>query len=193
MRKKIGILCMLLGALMVAAAASVFVYNLCQSNSAAKTSQTVMPVLRQEITENSKYNNPKDETPSFYIDGYDYIGYLTIPSLNLELPVMSGWDYTRLTYAPCRYYGSAENNDLVIAAHNYSSHFGRLWELKIGDEVIFTGMDGTVDNYSVGDIEALPPDAVLDMIESDWDLTLYTCNYAGTQRVTVRCCKMDDE
>lgn len=86
------------------------------------------------------------------IDGYDYIGCLTIPSLDLELPVMSDWDYTRLKIAPCLYYGSLETDNMVIAAHNYDCHFGRLSQLNIGDEIIFTYMNSVVCRYRVGDV-----------------------------------------
>ena len=57
------------------------------------------------------------------IQGYDYIAVLYIPVLELELPVMDQWDYTRLTVAPCRYTGSIYSNDLVIAGHAYEPHF----------------------------------------------------------------------
>ena len=38
----------------------------------------------------------------FDIDGNEYIGYLTIPALGLELPVMAELDSARLETAPCR-------------------------------------------------------------------------------------------
>ena len=51
------------------------------------------------------------------------IGILEIPALDLNL-VISSWSYSSLRLAPCRYSGSAYKGDLVIAAHNYQSHFG---------------------------------------------------------------------
>ena len=36
------------------------------------------------------------------IDGNLYIGYISIPALNKELPVMSTWSYPKLKIAPCR-------------------------------------------------------------------------------------------
>ena len=76
---------------------------------------------------------------------------------------------------------------MVIAAHNYAGFFGRLSELKIGDTVLFTDMDGKVYAYRVGDMEILPPGATEDMIKSQWELSLYTCTYGGASRVTLRC------
>lgn len=179
---------MLLGLLMVASALSLAVYNIVQSNNAGKASENLMPRIKQAAKDNSGDDSRNTDKGSIYwIDGYDYIGYLTIPTLDLELPVMSRWDYTRLTYAPCRYYGSVKTGDLVIAAHNYSSHFGSLSQLEIGDLVYFTDMDGIVYKHAVGDVETLSPDATEKMIHSNWDLSLYTCNYSGNNRITVRC------
>lgn len=48
------------------------------------------------------------------INGYDYVGYLSVPKLDLELPVMSDWDYDRLKTVPCRHFGSTKTDDLVI-------------------------------------------------------------------------------
>lgn len=91
------------------------------------------------------------------IDGYSYIGYLSIPKLELELPIMADWDYARLRIAPCRYTGSVRGEDLVIMAHNYASHFGGLAKLSEGDNVIFTDMDGITTVYEVVAQDILAP------------------------------------
>ena len=132
------------------------------------------------------------EMPVKNIDGYDYIGILTLPSLELELPVMSEWDYTRLRINPCRYSGSVYLRNMVICAHNYNSHFGRLPDLSIGDELALTDMDGNVFRYRVAEMTTLQPMAVTEMTDSGWDLTLFTCTVGGRTRVTVRCEQIGD-
>ncbi len=121
------------------------------------------------------------------VDGRMYIGYLYIPSLSLKLPVMSNWSYPNLRIAPCRYAGSTKTDDFVILAHNYARHFGRLKDLSIGETVFFTDMDGILFQYEVMAVEVLPPNAVLEMIDGEYDLTLFTCTYGGKSRVAVRC------
>ena len=128
-----------------------------------------------------------EEMPTQAVDGYDYIGVLTIPALGLELPVMSTWDYARLRIAPCRYSGSAYESGFVIAAHNYSTHFGRLSGLAEGDSVTFTATDGSVFNYRVAEVLTLEPTAIEEMLDPAWDLSLFTCTLGGMTRVTVRC------
>lgn len=134
--------------------------------------------------------NPQMQMPAQTINGWDYSGVLEIPSLGLSLPVISQWSYQALKVSPCRYYGSAYTDDLVLAAHNYNSHFGSLKNLKAGDPVTFIDMDGNVFEYQVDIIETLMPDDVEEMINGQWDLTLFTCTLGGQYRVTVRCSKI---
>ncbi len=178
---------MVIGILLIAASISLAAYNYWESNRAAEASDGILSVLQQEIEKNNDLTDPSSEMNVLEIDGYGYIGYLSIPVLGLDLPVMSEWDYSRLKIAPCLYYGSVKTDDMVIAAHNYNRHFGKISELKYGDDIIFTDMDGTVYKYRVGELETLPPTATEEMISSDWDLSLYTCTYGGRSRVTVRC------
>lgn len=62
---------------------------------------------------------------------------------------------------------------MVIAGHNYSSHFGSLKNRVQGDAVTFTDMDGNVFCYQVAEIETLPPYATQEMTSGEWDLTLF--------------------
>ena len=121
------------------------------------------------------------------INGYDFIGYLSIPVLKLELPIMSDWDFERLKIAPCRQFGSTGGGNLVIAGHNYTRHFGYLQKLKTGDLVLFADMEGVMNTYEVKAVEVLQPSAVDEVKNSIWDLTLYTCTYGGKSRVAVFC------
>ena len=125
--------------------------------------------------------------PSEEIDGRSYIGVLRLPSLGLELPVLGAWSDSGSRAAPCRYSGSAYLDNMVIAGHNYSGHFGTLKNLAPGDVLSFTDMDGNVFSYTVVELETLPPYAVEEMTSGDWDLTLFTCTVGGQSRLAVRC------
>lgn len=178
---------MALGMALLLAAASLLAYNLWQDRAARLSAEQIMPQVLEQI-EVPDYIDPYDRNMrEAMIDGYAYIGYLSIPSQELRLPVMSEWDYNRLTIAPCRYHGSTKSDDLVIAAHNYSCHFGPIKNLIPGDRVRFTDMDGVVSVYEVAQVEILQPAAIEEMISGEFDLTLFTCTYGGKTRVTVRC------
>jgi sortase A len=131
--------------------------------------------------------DPQREMAVRIVNGKRYIGVLSVPVLGLELPIIQKWNYTNLRVAPCRYVGSVYSGDLVIAAHNYISHFGNLKRLQLGDSVTFTDMEGNKFHYEVEVLETLAPTAVEEMTSGKWDLSLFTCTVGGKQRVTVRC------
>ena len=121
------------------------------------------------------------------VQGDAFCGKVVIEKLKVELPVYDKWSYTRLKSAPCRYAGGIDTNDIIIAAHNYKSHFGSLKKLKRGDEVKFTDAYGKIHLYEVCELAILDGTAVSDMQSGGWDLTLFTCTKSGEQRITVRC------
>jgi len=197
MHKRIGSIFMAGGLLLMAAALCLTCYNVWEERRAEASTtaalEQILPELPdppedvQESTPPDYLLDPEAEMPTMEIDGQAYIGVLTIPVLELDLPVMSEWSYPRLKIAPCRFEGSAYLDDLIIAAHNYHSHFGGLKDLRAGDEVAFTDVEGNVFRYTVAELETLGGND-LDLLEGgDWDLTLFTCTIGGKSRVTVRC------
>ena len=191
--KLVGIICILTGVLL-AAAALVLLQNNRQEDATAGAAAasvvqqlqttapavTAAPAAQPDAVENAAM-------PAETINGYDYIGVLEIPALNLTLPIMADWDYDRLKIAPCRQFGSVETNDLVIAGHNYKTHFGCLDQLQVGDAVNFTDVNGNVTTYHVALTSILQPDDVDAVQNSGYPLVLYSCTYSGKTRLTVFC------
>ena len=130
---------------------------------------------------------------SVKIDNNEYIGIINIPTLNLELPVMSDWSYEKMKISPVRYYGSFETDDLVICAHSYKTFFRYIKNLVVGDILIFTDMGGNSYLYKVEVIEILGPTDIKEMIENEFDLTLFTCTSDSQNRVTVRLDRVDNQ
>lgn len=135
--------------------------------------------------------NPEMEMPETEIDGQQYIGILQIPALEMEYPIITMWSDKALKIAPCRYSGSVYLDNMVIAGHNYKSHFSNLGNVCPGDEVTFTDVDGNVFRYEVVCIEMLEADAVEEMVNSPFDLSLFSCTRGGEYRRTVRCDRID--
>ena len=194
MRKWIGIVCVLLGVLCILSAVGVIVYNRWEDKKAEDIAQDLLKDVQNIIDEPlPEHTLPNDtekapaQMATVEVDGYDCIGILSVPVLDLELPVLTDWSYAKLKKAPCHYYGSYFEGNFVIAAHNYTAHFGRLSQLQKGDTVIFTDVSGTTHFYEVVVLETLAPSAIDEMITSGFDLSLYTCTLGGGSRVTVRC------
>ena len=200
MRKWIGALSILLGVACLLGAIGFAVFNRWEAESAAQTTQTLLEDFQQVISK-APVDSPigsilpgkdftediKAEMATVKVDGYDCFGILSIPVLELELPVLADWSYEKLKKAPCHYYGTCYEPNFVIAAHNYVSHFGRLSQLQPGDIVTFTDVSGANYYYEVVLLETLPKEATKEMIASGFDLSLYTCTIGGGSRVTVRC------
>lgn len=179
---------MILGAVLVLAALSLFLWNRWEDGRAGASVDEILTQIEAAVEEGkTDPDSTSDDMTERMIDGYSYIGVLTIPSLGLELPVMSDWSYPQLRIAPCRYSGSVATGDLVIAAHNYSRHFGSIKNLTAGDKVYFADLNGAVTAYEVVEVDILNPTAIEEMTDSGFDLTLFTCTYGGKSRVTVRC------
>lgn len=191
MKKRIGVFLMTAGIVMIATAAVILIMNNYNNKKAQSNSELLVDSLMNIISEEELKDTEKDpfetEMKKVMIDGYEYVGYLFIPDLGLELPVMADWDAERLKISPCRYYGSTKTDNIVIAAHNYRSHFGYLGNLKQGSLVMFTDMEAENITYSVISTELLNPTDVDKVIDTGDDLILYTCTYGGASRIVVRC------
>lgn len=216
-RKKKGRTEWRIGLLLIAAALCLTGYNLRENSLAGSNSREALVQLREALTATGTVRlpdasdrgqaglpedepggeteypdyvlNPRMDMPARAIDGLNYMGVLDIPALGLELPVLSDYVFDHLKAAPCRFSGSAYTDDLVICAHNYTSHFGRLGALSSGDAVILTDMDGNVFSYAVREIIVLNPAEPEAFIQSGYDLTLFTCTLDGTARLAVRCAR----
>ena len=192
-KRRLGLCLILAGLVLVVAGVGWLGYNLWDSDRAGREAQQAREVIlqyRQETLTSPDLKDeplPRGEMPTLEIDGHNYIGTVTLPSLDLELPVMEDWSYANLKLAPCRYAGSIYSEDMVLCAHNYATHFGRLQNLRPGDPVVFTDMDGNVFSYTVALTDTLAPTAIEEMTAGQWPLTLFTCTLSGRTRVTVRC------
>lgn len=184
MKNKIGIIFMGAGILLIVSAFILLYRNQKEAWQAKNRSEDILSEMTVYV-EDISITGFTEKTVE--IEGYSYMGYLSIPSLGLELPVMSEWDYTRMRIAPCRYSGTVEMRNLVIAAHNYPGHFGRLSELMEDDKICFTDVNGVISSYRVVSVDILGEAAVEEMTDGEYDLTLFTCTYSGQSRVTVRC------
>ena len=187
MPKKSGVILISLGAVLILAALLLLLYNRSEDRRAGQEAESLLEDVRSSMAANAD-PDPQEE-PVEEIT-YDYAGVIAIPDLSLELPVIDQWNYARLKVAPCRQSGAAADGDLVIAAHNYKSHFGYLDRLEPGASVIFTDMEGTVYRYAVEEIRQLEPEDVEDVssvFSSEYPLVLYTCTPGGKARVAVFC------
>lgn len=182
----LGILCILLSI-------TLYIKNKYQELDTGKKSKEILDIIETKINVSDKEEiKSNTEDLVLNISGYDYIGVINIPSLNIKLPIMRETDYDRLAISPCKYYGNITTNDLVLCAHDYVNQFGKISNLKEDDIIIITDVLGNNYVYKVVLTEELNPTDITNMIESPFDLTLYTCSYGALKRITVRCNRIYD-
>lgn len=188
---------MSIGIVLISIAFGLGIYNIYDEKRAHVQTAGIMSQLQPMINHNSLEMlqdaipdyvlDPTMDMPIMELEGNQYIGMIEIPDLSIALPVLSEWSYPHLKIAPCRYKGSAYDSTLILAAHNYESHFGRINELIIGSPIIFIDADGNKFEYEVIDQELLSSNDIDIMEQGEWDLTLFTCTYDARQRITIRC------
>ena len=197
--KPLAIILTLTGLLLIMVAAYFVVSNYIDSIKATRLSKEIETKLSTQLPQNESGDipdyilHPDKDMPEMVIDGDKYIGILSIPSLELRLPVMSGWNYRNLNIAPCRYAGSAYLPGFAIAAHNFDGHFGRIKTLKDGDTIEFEDADGNIIKYEVSNVDIIEPTDIQNVVDIAWDMTLFTCTIGGKSRVVVHCTKLKEE
>ena len=212
-KRRVGAVCMALGALLLLGAAAIICENRREEAAAGREASAVLEQLQAELNaEGAGLLLPEDtanperlsatpspdqpkavssdgllpEMPTLTIDGRQYIGYLELPTLGISLPILSDWSYAKLRVAPCRYWGSVYDGSMVLLGHNYLDHFGRLKSLELGDPIQFIDADGNIYRYEVVQQETLEKTDVDAMLDSPYDLTLFTCAHGGERRIVVR-------
>lgn len=220
-RNGLGISFIILGIVCLGIALGVYVKNLAEQKNAQKASEQAIHELLELIPENEDkaetepaeqtdvidslgtaedankeipdYQlNPQMDMPKAKVQEISYIGYIRIPALNLQLPLIHQTTKAYLKKAPCRLYGSAYLDNLVIGAHNYVRHFRNIGKLSYGDRITVTDLDGNTFLYEVATVEILKPNQGIALCSGEWPLTLYTCTLGGRTRIVVRCERIEE-
>lgn len=206
-RKILGTAFVVLGAVLILIALSAIIINLWQEEMSGLNADHAMEQLWEQMTvdpvpatpdtpallpENGSTSDAPEfrPMPEIQVDGISYVGYLSIPALNLELPVISESTEQNLEIAPCRFFGTVYQKDFVIGGHRYRRHFRKLSTLGYGERLSFTDVEGNVYIYEVAECEALEPNQAEYLCSGDWDLSLFTCTPGGMTRVVLRCLRV---
>lgn len=197
----------IIGILLILAALGLAYYNYLENFRAGADADDIYAKLHEQImmhteagketelpqtengagTENAE-TDALEESATITLGEYEYMGEIEIPALSLKLPVINDWSYPKLKVAPCRYSGSIAGDDLILAAHNYDSHFGKLKNLEVGEEINIVDITGQKYSYQISSMEILEDTQLSDLVkEGSWDMTLFTCTKGGKMRVVVRC------
>lgn len=191
-----------LGALLLAGAAALSGWNLWAQKRAADTASLLLAVAQaQQLVAQGAPDGalPAQAAPpapaadpaspeeaSLAAAAQQIDGVLSLPTLGLELPVLAGYSEELLQLSPCVYQRAGEGGRLVIAGHNYRSHFGRLGRLKPGYPAAYQPQQGEPLALAVRSLEEIGADDRNALEAGEWTVTLLTCNLDQSRRLLVR-------
>ena len=195
---------MIFAALMLIGAGGLLFYNNLEENRVEEETISTVTELEKIVEEYVAFNEKNEEKPivkevkldtnssigtksSLNLNGNTYIGIIYVPSFNnLAVPVIDTCTEQNLKISACRYAGNIENNNMVIAGHNYKSLFGKLNKLAKGSIIYFKDLENNAYKYKCTEILTLGENDVEKMQTGNWDLTLFTCTYNNQERLTLR-------
>ena len=174
------------GALLLLAGALLAGQNLLTERRAARQTADLLAAVETRIA--APADLPAPEVTGDPWAGYEVIGVVGLPDLGLSLPVLADYTQDLLAVAPCRYTDdlALEPGQLVVAGHNYRTHFGRLGELAPGCRITWQNLDGVTYTYTVTEVTEIDAGDREALEQGDWDLTLFTCDVTRTRRILVR-------
>ena len=163
--------------------------------------QNLYETGQEGLTDAFSYQQPAVDLSSYGIKD-NCIGFISLPSINMELPIYLGANNENMKKGAVHltqtsYPIGGNNTNCVIAAHRGTSlvMFRNIHKIAIGDEIIITNFKEVL-KYRAAKIEIIDPtDAHKLLIEQDRDmLTLFTCNPLGHnyQRYVLYCERITD-
>lgn len=165
------------------------------SRNAEKENKETLEVFARTDFE----DNQKEGTPKVQLNGYDVIGTIKIPKINIEYPIVAienpNPDETKipLTFSIVRYWGGKVNGygNLSIAGHNKydGTMFGKVNKLEVGDELSLTDLKKQTISYKIYSKFVTDPNdiSVLEnQNESEREVTLITCTDGNKKRLILK-------
>ena len=144
-------------------------------------------------------HNTEDTDNKVQMQGYDVIGVIKIPKINIEYPIVaietSNPEETKkpMKFASVRYWGNMVNDygNLSIAGHNNydGTMFGKTKKLEIGDEIELTDLKKRTIKYEIYSKFNTDQNDVSVLKTEDneiREITLITCTNGNKERLIIK-------
>ena len=133
-------------------------------------------------------------------EGYDVIGLLKIPVIDLEYPIISETTDTTMKISISRFWGGDVNGygNLSLAGHNNynGTMFGKNNKLKLGDMLELTDLFGNSIKYEIKEIFKTDPNDTSVLKTEDnsiREVTLITCSNGRRERLIIKALEINLE
>ena len=142
-----------------------------------------------------EFNNIENTNKKIEMEykGYKVVGIIEIPSINIKYPILNKTNDNSMEYSITKFSGGEVNEigNFVVAGHNYlnGTMFGKVDQLKIGDEIKLTNLYNNTLTYEIFDIYSTDPNDT-SIIESSKEgtkeVTLITCTKGQINRLITK-------
>lgn len=142
-----------------------------------------------------KFNNIENTNKKIEMEykGYKVVGIIEIPCINIKYPILNKTNDNSMEYSITKFSGGEVNEigNFVVAGHNYlnGTMFGKVDQLKIGDEIKLTDLYNNTLTYEIFDIYSTDPNDT-SIIESSKEgtkeVTLITCTKGQINRLITK-------
>lgn len=152
----------------------------------------IVQVFKQNLEEEVNENNGTKEI-EVKMNGYNVIGLIKIPAINLEYPIIEKTTKATMNISISRFYGGNVNEfgNICLAGHNnYSgTMFGKNKNLKIDDNIYLTDLNTKTIEYKIYNIFTTEPNDVSILETTDKtirEVTLITCKNGRSERLIIK-------
>ena len=165
------------------------IFSFSKNNENNKEAIQVVAQIEEEF---EKANNTGIQVETEY-KGYKVVGIIEIPKIDIKYPILNKTNDDAMQYAITKFSGGEINSigNFVMAGHNYldGSMFGKVKQLKVGDEIKLTDLYNNTVTYEIFDIYSTDPNdtkIINSVKENTKEITLITCTNGHINRLITK-------
>ena len=191
MKKKIYNIILIILALILLVVISIIAFK--RINNQIKEKELINTVADIKVKLEEIKESENDEKTITKYKGYDIVGIIEIPKINIEYPIINQTSDETMALSITKFWGNNVNDigNFTMAGHNYfdGTMFSNTNKLNIEDIIKMTDLDGKTIEYKVFDKYIIDPNdvkCVQSVKENTREITLITCINGRNNRLVVK-------
>ena len=191
MKKKIYNIILIILALILLVVISIIAFK--RINNQIKEKELINTVADIKVKLEEIKESENDEKTITKYKGYDIVGIIEIPKINIEYPIINQTSDETMALSITKFWGNNVNDigNFTMAGHNYldGTMFSNTNKLNIEDTIKMTDLDGKTIEYKVFDKYIIDPNdvkCVQSVKENTREITLITCINGRNNRLVVK-------
>lgn len=191
MKKKIYNIILIILALILLVVISIIAFK--RINNQIKEKELINTVADIKVKLEEIKESENDEKTITKYKGYDIVGIIEIPKINIEYPIINQTSDEAMALSITKFWGNNVNDigNFTMAGHNYfdGTMFSNTNKLNIEDTIKMTDLDGKTIEYKVFDKYIIDPNdvkCVQSVKENTREITLITCINGRNNRLVVK-------